>query len=495
MNIMNTRSILCIAALSISAAAMSADPTSATPPATSTTLGSAAAPQAPKVAVEKSDLQPAAGEKFDPAEIRQALSELLALKQGVGSNQQIQEKKAALKAAVERGIKQDPQSVIKLLFGFEQRIYRQGPLSMGPYITDEVTSFIQRDPELAIALIDQVPNEIGRSILVNSIGSIWAKSDLKAALAWANQQTDSKIKNEILVGVISIWSATDFKSALAYVQSLPPGASQDGLVSLAFSQAAFKANSVQGAIAMMQSLPEGRTKDLAARGLSNFMSQAPTMAEPQAAMDIATGIGDSEMRTNAQANVLYRWFERDRAAAMQCMQSLPVGPTKDLAAMYISRDLSMREIEDRPAAVNMASGIGDSKMRTDALKIAVQISADIWYRKDPAAAIQWMQSLPVGPTKDSAARGISSVMSYTDPQAAMNMASGIADSDIRTDALKIAVEEWSWKDPAAATQWINRSSLPQEVKTQLLAKAQPLPQNPLPLPIIVPPSLKEKSGN
>ena len=246
---------------------------------------------------------------------------------------------------------------------------------------------------------------------------------------------------------------------------------------------------------MMQSLPEGRTKDLAARGLSNFMSQAPTMAEPQAAMDIATGIGDSEMRTNAQANVLYRWFERDRAAAMQCMQSLPVGPTKDLAAMYISRDLSMREIEDRPAAVNMASGIGDSKMRTDALKIAVQISADIWYRKDPAAAIQWMQSLPVGPTKDSAARGISSVMSYTDPQAAMNMASGIADSDIRTDALKIAVEEWSWRDPAATTQWINRSSLPEDVKTQLLAKAQPLPKNPLPLPIIVPPSLKEKSGN
>ena len=246
---------------------------------------------------------------------------------------------------------------------------------------------------------------------------------------------------------------------------------------------------------MMQSLPEGRTKDLAARGLSNFMSQAPTMAEPQAAMDIATGIGDSEMRTNAQANVLYRWFERDRAAAMQCMQSLPVGPTKDLAAMYISRDLSMREIEDRPAAVNMASGIGDSKMRTDALKIAVQISADIWYRNDPAAAIQWMQSLPVGPTKDSAARGISSVMSYTDPQAAMNMASGIADSDIRTDALKIAVEEWSWRDPAATTQWINRSSLPEDVKTQLLAKAQPLPKNPLPLPIIVPPTLKEKSGN
>jgi hypothetical protein len=501
MNIMNTRSILCIAALSTSALAMSPVPTSATPPSTPTTLGSAAAPQAPTVAVEKSDLQPAAGEKFDPSEIRQALSELLALKEGVGSIEQIQEKKAALKAGVERGIKKDPKSVLKLLFGFEYEIVSRGWRTSGPYITDEVRSFIQRDPELAIALVDQVPNEWGRRILVEAIGSAWAKSDPKAALAWANQQTDSKIKNEILLGVISSWAKTDLKGALAYVQSLPPGVSQDGLITLAFSQSAVEPRlvgnkyiinesrlGVQGAIAMMQSLPEGRTKDLAASGLSNFMSQAPTMAEPQAAMDIATGIGDSEMRTNAQANVLCRWFERDRAAAIQCMQSLPVGPTRDLALMNMSRFLSMQNIEDRQSAVNMASGIGDSKMRTDALKIAVQISADIWYRKDPAAAIQWMQSLPVGPTKDSAASGISSFMSYADPQAAMNMASGIADSDIRTDALKTAVEEWSQRDRAAATQWINSSSLPQEVKTQLLAKAQLLPENPLPLPIIVPPS-------
>ena len=483
MNIINTRSILCIAALSISAVAMSADPTSARPPATSTTLGSAAVPQEPTVAVEKQKLQPAAGEKFDPSEIRQALSELLALKEGVGSNQQIQEKKATLKAAVERGIKQDPKSVIKLLFGFEYEIFNRGGRSSGPYITDEVRSFIQRDPELAVALVDQVTYEFGRGTLVNSIGSTWAESDLKAALGWANQQTDSNIKNEILVGVISIWAKTDFKAALAYVQSLTPGASQDGLVSLAFSHAAFKANSVQGAIAMMQSLPEGRTKDLAASGISNFMSQAPTMAEPQAAMDIATGIGDSEMRINAQANVLLRWFARDRAAAMQCLQSLPVGPTRDLASMYIARDLSMRKIEDLPAAVNMASGIGDTKMRTDTLKIAVQF----WYRVDPAAAIQWMQTLPVGPTKDSAVIGISLGKSYSDPQAGMNMASEIADSDIRTEAQKNVVEEWSWRDPAAATQWINRSSLPEDVKTQLLAKAQPLPQNPLPLPIIAPP--------
>jgi hypothetical protein len=174
MNIMNSRFIFCIAALSISAVAMSADPTSATPPSTPATLGSAAAPQLPTVVVEKSDLQAAAGEKVESSEIReirQALSELLALEEVVGSIEQIQEKKATLKAAVERGVEQDPKRVLRLLFGFEYEITNWGSGSSGPYITDQVRSFIQRDPELAIALIDQVTYEYGRIILVKSIGS------------------------------------------------------------------------------------------------------------------------------------------------------------------------------------------------------------------------------------------------------------------------------------------------------------------------------------
>jgi hypothetical protein len=50
----------------------------------------------------------------------------------------------------------------------------------------------------------------------------------------------------------------------------------------------------------------------------------------------------------------------------------------------------------------------------------------------------------------------------------MDMASGIGDSNLRTEAQKNVVEQWSKKDPAAAIQWINSSALPQEVKTQLL---------------------------
>ena len=368
--------------------------TPATPPATSTTLGSSAAPQAPKVDVEKQKLQPAVGEKFDPSEIRQALSELLALKEGVGSNQQIQEKKAALKAAVERGIKQDPKSVLKLLFGFTH----DGSATYIDVIGEFRSSFVQRYPEFAIALLDQVPEGFIRCALANLIGSEWAESDLKAAFAWANQQTDPEIKSAILVGVISSWGKTDLKGALAYAQSMPPGASQDRAISGAFEKNCFAARGYQGALAMMQSLPEGRIKDLAAKGISDFMS----LDHPRAAWDLDSGIGDSNLRSSAEFRVVIQ--------------------------------LSMGSLTD------------------------------------PDAATQWMQSLPKGDTKDRLSAAIIRPIAKNHPQVAMDIAAGIGDSNRRTEAQKNVVEQWLLNDPAAATQWIKNSALPQEVKTQLLQR-------------------------
>ena len=81
-----------------------------------------------------------------------------------------------------------------------------------------------------------------------------------------------------------------------------------------------------------------------------------------------------------------------------------------------------------------------------------------------------MQSLPEGPNKDLVAKGIVRALAANDPQAAFDIAAGIGGSDLRTTALKNVVEQWSQKDPAAATQWINRSSLPEDLKTQLLQR-------------------------
>jgi len=456
---MNTRSFLILTAILLFGVSVTMVLVSqSTSDTKSIKLAPATQSKPPTVDVEKKELQPAAEEKVESSEIReirQALSELLALKEGVGSNQQIQEKKAALKAAIERGIKQDPKSVVSLLFGFIQMSDTE---AIGPNDTDVTRAFIQRAPELAVTLLDQVPNEFGLRIVLESIGKSWAASDLKAALAWANQQTDSKIKNAILEGVIPSWAKTDLQGALAYAQSLPPGDSQDSTISKVFQNAA---QGDQGALAMMQSLPEGRTKDLAAKGISEFMS----FKDQQAAFDMASGIRDLNLRNRAQEEVtkyLDFWSRENPAAALQWMQSLPVGDTKDMVSASISR--TMAKNNDPQAAFDMAKGIGDSGLRS----LTQGIVVGVWFEKDPAAASQWMQSLPEGENKDLASSTISQSMAARDPQAAMDIATGIGDSNLRTKAQENVVRQWSEKNTAAAAQWMQ--SLP-EGKTKDIASS------------------------
>ena len=157
-------------------------------------------------------------------------------------------------------------------------------------------------------------------------------------------------------------------------------------------------------------------------------------------------------------------MSHDPAAAIQWMQSLPVGQTKDSALLGFSYHYWNNS--NPQAAFDMASGIGDTGIRT---KEALNAARD-YFSIDPAAAMPWLQSLPEGPTKDLAAGGISQGMAGKDPQAAMDMASGIGDSKLRTEALNTTAAKWLLQDPAAAAQWINSSALPQEVKTQLLSR-------------------------
>ena len=484
----------------------------------------------PTVNIEKRDLLPAAGEKAESSEIRQALFELQALQKGGGSNPQIQEKKAALKAAIESGIKKDRKSVLRLLLNIEEEGAHQ------LVFTDYVCFFVQSAPDLAIALLDQV-REQDLDWVIKDIGAAWAKSDPEAAFAWANQQTNTKVKDLILGGVITSMASKDIKGAFAYIQSLSPGASEEKTIPEAFKMAAY--NDFQGALAVMQSLPKGRTKDLATKGiilhlsisgdgdrdaqaawdmvsaiddtgirtelqlkcpssqnadiLTRWAVKHPDAAiqwmlslpagkskdlalgricrgmyydNPQAAWYLASVIGDEGIRFQAKRFVAWEWYKKDRAAARQWMLSLPEGPARDVALMSLRDGLTMDRRIDFQNLMDLYLRISDTRVRTELL----DSDSFLWCYQDRASATQWMQSLPAGPNKDSVAKGMSRALAANDPQAAFDIAAGIGDFKLRTTALKNVVEQWSKKDPAAATQWIKNSALPQEVKTQLLKR-------------------------
>jgi hypothetical protein len=62
-------------------------------------------------------------------------------------------------------------------------------------------------------------------------------------------------------------------------------------------------------------------------------------------------------------------------------------------------------------------------------------------------------------------------MAQSDPQSAIGLASGLEDADLRSKAQQSVVTRWMRVDPAAAAQWVNSSSLPQDEKNRLLEKS------------------------
>ena len=101
------------------------------------------------------------------------------------------------------------------------------------------------------------------------------------------------------------------------------------------------------------------------------------------------------------------------------------------------------------------------------MKATTGIAFSLMYN-DPQGAVSFVQSLPEGKSKEQATVNLSMNIARNDPQAAIGLASGIADPGQRSRAQQNVVRTWIRNDPAAATQWVNSSSLPQDVKTRLL---------------------------
>jgi hypothetical protein len=59
-------------------------------------------------------------------------------------------------------------------------------------------------------------------------------------------------------------------------------------------------------------------------------------------------------------------------------------------------------------------------------------------------------------------------MAQSDPQSAIALASGIAEARERSMAQRNVVRHWKRRDPTAANQWVNSSSLPQDEKAMML---------------------------
>jgi hypothetical protein len=319
-----------------------------------------------------------------------------------------------------------------------------------------MSTLTKKDPDKVISMLEQLPPEDQTNAL-GLIGYSWGRSDPKAALDWANQQTDPEVKSRILSGVIESVAMKDPNRALELAQSLPKDGSigRDGVIGNVL-------------ITLSESDPKGAV-DYAMNLLSDLNSNMMISRlagewisnDPQGALAWYGSLTDPKLKEQVAGSMIYTLSQNDAAKAIDLLETMPPGGFQDQAISTIANNWART---DQKAALDWANQQTDPEVKSRILSGVIEGMSV----KDPNSAFQLAQSLPAGNYRNNSINRSLGSMAQSDPRSAIGLASGIANADDRSIALQYVVENWKFRDPAAATQWVNSSSLPQDVKARLL---------------------------
>lgn len=101
----------------------------------------------------------------------------------------------------------------------------------------------------------------------------------------------------------------------------------------------------------------------------------------------------------------------------------------------------------------------------DVKNAAYESSWRSWSRKDLSSAAEYLNTLEYSPQRDFAVRGLSLEIVKKHPEAAVQWAETINDSELRHRTLILAAKAWIRRDPEAAGSWLQYSDV--EEKTLL----------------------------
>ena len=310
-----------------------------------------------------------------------------------------------------------------------------------------------KDPDKAINLIEQIPPK-EQNVSLRKFGSAWAQSDPKAALDFANQQTDPEVKSEILKGVISAMSEKDSKGALELAQSLPKDYKRDGTIYTVLEK--LSESDPKGAVGYAMNLLSGEKSSLISSMSVDWISN-----DPQGALAWYGSLTDTKLKEQVAHNMIDYLSRDDVAKSLDLLDKMPPGDVRNQAISTIANNWART---DQKAVLDWANQQTDPEVKSRILAGVIRTMSV----KDPNSAFQLAQSLPSGNIRDYSINRSLGSMAQSDPRSAIALASGIADADLRSKAQQNVVEIWKRRDPTAATQWVNSSSLPEDVKTRLL---------------------------
>lgn len=393
-------------------------------------------------------------------------------------------------------------------------------------------NYVERDPRRALQSALSVPDPEGRNANLTRVAAAWASVAPQAAFQQADLETDVPVRMTLQNAIVHTWASQDAVAAFATVNALPAGLQRDQLLTWTTRELArqdpqraaeliaklvpadmdalnrvlaseWAINDPRGAARWIESRPRQSLGILPYSVAPLYAAQFPAEAlewanrldrsragrlwsqalvgvanqDPEAAMQVATGVKDAARRNTAISAVVAAIAERDPTLAIRHLEKLPTGEARSQVVAQIALQIAQNDpdaaiswlkgMNDRGASAQGLHQIGDQIAQRD-IETAVRLLDEIprearstwisqiavaYMQYDVDAAVQWMKK-----NEPALVQGNSQALWYLsvrDPEAAFRLADGLSDQRQRDRVLQNVITNAAGTSPDVAAKWID----------------------------------------
>jgi len=367
------------------------------------------------------------------------------------------------------------------------------------------------DPAHAAILLQQSPENLQLQG-IEPIAKIWAAKDPEAALTWVQSLTKASHRNKALSSVLAGIAVHDPDAALANLQTLPESSRGKGvtaifkiLIKIDFDTALSKANnltsSAEQRLAFKEIISPNSANSFTAEQLNQLAQSAPNAGFRNQVLDkLGSKLSNfskqdaeeilqaypSKDQMNLKLLMVDHLIHQDPLRALKLYQSMPSEKFDSYTFSAIVRNIAITHPEtalqlalkeklphnqfqaiesifrqfariDPNEALQRLDNIQQGTLRTK----AIMGLAEAWSNTDPDAAMEWAVTLPES-EKYKAARSILPQMAESSPEdaashlkALLGSASEKSQKNISNSIYSI-MDEWAKTDPTSAGAWASQ---------------------------------------
>lgn len=356
--------------------------------------------------------------------------------------------KAAVGGLMEKLSESDPKAAFEL--ALKTQTYSN-------VIDTAFSNWAESNPEEAALYADKLPPGFQRNAALRAVAASWARSDLQSALRWAEAVPAKNEPNEFstdspLPNLLRIWMDADSESALRWLEAFPAGEKKSDAV----------ANLIRNIKADDYALPMAE-RLIAMAHSGEARDQAwDRYVRSWCDLDLDGALAWTQSQsTNVQEKILpalaQKVAQQEPLRALELVASLGEAPRGKATNSVLA---AWANTEPADAAAWLAKQPPEASLH--------QSVAQAWVAQDLPAATQWVNGLADGPMKDEVILRVVSKFQSRNPQVAVAWVEGISDEAKRVEASRKLAQTWSRNDQTAARSWIESSTLPENVKAELL---------------------------